>query len=71
MEIPKEELQQMLRNRGDDCKAELVEQQLPTRVDPVRHAERLRRIGIVPAEVLGGGAENPSANGRAFTPANQ
>jgi hypothetical protein len=52
MEIPKDQILQMLRNRGDYCKAELAEQQLPTRVDPDRHAVQLGRIGIGPQEIL-------------------
>ena len=53
MEIAKDQLLEMLRDRGDYCKAELVEQQLPTWVDPDQHAGQLGRIGIVPQAILG------------------
>lgn len=46
MEIPKDRLVKMLRERGDHCKAELVEQQLPTTVDLERDADHLWRIGL-------------------------
>jgi hypothetical protein len=48
--IPKDQVLRVLREQGDDCKAELVEQQLPTMIDPERHAEQLRRVGISASE---------------------
>ncbi len=59
MEIAKDQLLQMLRDRGDYCKAELAEQQLPTHVDPDRHADRLGRIGILPQEIVDRGPDHP------------
>jgi hypothetical protein len=52
MEIAKDQLLQMLRDRGDYCKAELLDQQLPTHVNPDQHAAQLERIGVVPREVV-------------------
>jgi hypothetical protein len=52
MHISKEQLVKRLHDRGDFCRAELVEQQLPTRVDLDEHAEQLRRIGLAPEEIL-------------------
>jgi len=57
MEIPKDQLVKMLRDRADYCKAELVEQQLPSQVDFDQHADRLRRLGIAPQELLKGRTE--------------
>jgi hypothetical protein len=54
MEIPKEQILQMLRDRGDNDQAQQADQQLPDRVDPDQHGDLLGRIGIDPGELLGG-----------------
>ncbi len=56
MEIAKDQILRMLRERGDYCKAELAEQQLPTTVDPDQHAAQLTRIGLVPQEIVEAGS---------------
>ncbi len=56
MEIPKDQILQMLRDRGASGKAQLAEQQLPDQVDPDQHADLLERIGIDPQKILGGGS---------------
>lgn len=52
MEIPKDEILQMLCDRGDDSKAQLAKQQLPDHVDLDHHADMLRHIGVDPYELL-------------------
>ncbi len=54
MEIPKEQILQMLRDRGDHDKAQQADQQLPEQVDPEQHGDLLGRIGLDPSEILGG-----------------
>jgi hypothetical protein len=54
MEIPKEQILQMLRDRGDHDKAQQADQQLPDQVDPEQHSGLLGKIGIDPGEILGG-----------------
>ena len=54
MEIPKEQILQMLRDRGDHDKAQQADQQLPEKVDPEQHSDVLGKIGIDPSEMLGG-----------------
>ncbi|MEA2211374.1 MAG: hypothetical protein QOF83_1322 [Solirubrobacteraceae bacterium] len=54
VEIPKEQILQMLRDRGDQDQAEQADQQLPDQVDPEQHSDLLGRIGIDPGKLLGG-----------------
>jgi hypothetical protein len=54
MEIPKEQILRMLRDRGDHDKAQQADQQLPDQVDPERHEVLLGKVGIDPGEILGG-----------------
>ncbi len=56
VEIPKEQILQMLRDRGDHGQAEQAGQQLPDQVDPEPHsgANLLGQVGIDPGELLGG-----------------
>ncbi len=54
MEIPKEQILQMLRDRGDHDQAQQADQQLPNQVDPEQHSDLLGKIGINPSEILGG-----------------
>lgn len=51
MEIPKDRLLKILRDRDDDGKAQLAEQQLPDKVDLDKHADHLARIGIGHADL--------------------
>ncbi len=53
MQIPKEQILQMLRDRGDGDKAQQADQQLPDQVDTDKHGDLLKQIGIDPGE-LGG-----------------
>jgi hypothetical protein len=54
MEIPKEQILQMLRDRGNHDQAQQADQQLPDQVDPEQHAGLLGQLGIDPGEILGG-----------------
>lgn len=54
VEIPKEQILQMLRDRGDHQQAQQADQQLPDQVDPEQHGGLLGQIGIDPREMLGG-----------------
>jgi hypothetical protein len=56
MQIPKDQILQMLRDRGDHDKAQQADQQLPDQVDPEQHSDLLGKIGIDPSEILGGAA---------------
>jgi hypothetical protein len=55
MEIPKEQILKLLRERGQDDKVTEADQQLPDQVDPEQHADLLSKLGIDPKELLGGG----------------
>lgn len=54
MEIPKEQILQMLRDRGNHDQAQQADQQLPDKVDPEQHGDLLKQFGIDPSELLGG-----------------
>jgi hypothetical protein len=54
MEIPKEQILGMLRDRGQDDKVSQAEQELPDKVDPEQHGDLLSRFGLDPKELLGG-----------------
>ena len=53
MEIPKDKILALLRERGDDDKAAQAEQELPDTVDHEEHADLLQKHGIDPKDVLG------------------
>lgn len=54
MQIPKEQILQMLRDRGEHDRAQQAEQKLPDQVDPEQHSDLLSQIGIDPGKILGG-----------------
>lgn len=54
MEIPKDQILQMLRDRGDHDKAQQADEQLPDKVDHEEHSDLLGKLGINPSELLGG-----------------
>ncbi len=56
MEIPKEQILQMLRDRGDHDQAQQADQQLPDQVNPDQHGELLSQIGVDPRDISGGAA---------------
>ncbi|HEY7620078.1 MAG TPA: hypothetical protein VH834_09915 [Solirubrobacteraceae bacterium] len=53
MEIPKDKIVAMLKDRGEDDKAEQAEQELPDTVDHEEHADLLEKHGIDPKELVG------------------
>ena len=54
MEIPKEQILEMLRKRGDQDKAEQADRELPDQVDPEQHAGILDKLGLDPKDLMGG-----------------
>jgi len=54
MQIPKDKIIQMLRERGADDKVQQAEQELPDQVDPEQHKDQLQKLGIDPQDLLGG-----------------
>lgn len=58
MQIPKEQILEFLRSRGDNDKASQAEDELPDQVDTDRDAGLLQKFGIDPGDLvskLGGG----------------
>jgi hypothetical protein len=54
MQIPKEKILDLLRERGADDKVQQAAEQLPEQVDPEQHREQLEKLGINPDDLLGG-----------------
>ncbi len=55
MEIPKDTIINLIRERVGGGKAEQADRELPDQVDPDRDGRLLQRFGIDPKELLGGG----------------
>jgi hypothetical protein len=58
MQIPKEQILEFLRSRGDQDKASQAEGELPNQVDTEKDAGLLQKFGIDPGDLvsqLGGG----------------
>jgi hypothetical protein len=53
MEIPKDKILELLRQRGDDDKAQQADRELPDKVDPERDRGILDQLGIDPQDLLG------------------
>jgi hypothetical protein len=53
VEIPKDQILQLLRDRGDHDKADQADQQLPDQVDPEQHSDLLKKLGINPSDLPG------------------
>ena len=53
MEIPKDKIIELLKERGDHDKAANAEQELPDKVDHEEHAGVLEKHGLDPKELLG------------------
>jgi hypothetical protein len=53
MEIPKDKIIELLKERGEDDKAAQAEQELPDQVDHEEHSNLLERHGIDPKDALG------------------
>jgi hypothetical protein len=63
MEIPKDKILELLRERGAEDKAAKADQELPAQVDPERDRGVLEQIGIDPQDLFGqlGGIGDGSA----------
>jgi len=55
MEIPKDAILKLIRERLGGEKADEADRELPDKVDPDQHADLLSRFGVDPKELLGGG----------------
>ena len=53
MEIPKEQVLELLRNRGENDKADQAQGELPDQVDPERDRGILEKLGIDPGDLAG------------------
>jgi hypothetical protein len=53
MEIPKEKILDLLKQRGENDKAEQADQELPDKVDPDRDRGILEKLGIDPQDLTG------------------
>jgi hypothetical protein len=53
MEIPKDKVLELLRERGDHDKAEQADKELPDQVDHEQHSDQLQKYGIDPKELAG------------------
>jgi hypothetical protein len=53
MEIPKDQILELLKSRGDDQKADQASGELPHTVDTDQHGDLLSKYGIDPKELLG------------------
>jgi hypothetical protein len=53
VEIPKDQILQLLRDRGDHDKAQQADQELPDKVDSEQHGDLLGKFGIDPSDLLG------------------
>jgi hypothetical protein len=54
VEIPKDQILQMLRDGGNHNQAQHADQHLPDQVDSEQHKDLLGELGINPGEILGG-----------------
>jgi hypothetical protein len=54
VEIPKDKIIDLLRERGADDKVAQAQQELPDQVDTEQHKDQLDRLGVDPKDLLGG-----------------
>jgi hypothetical protein len=52
MEIPKQQILDLLREQGKDDQVGEADQQLPDQVDPEQHAGLLEKFGLNPADLI-------------------
>jgi hypothetical protein len=53
MQIPRDQILELLRSRGENDKASQAEGELPDQVDTEKDAGLLRKLGIDPGDILG------------------
>jgi hypothetical protein len=66
MEIPKDKIIDLLRQKGADDKVAQAQQELPDQVDTDQHAGLLQKFGLDPADLLkmfAGGGEGGGLGG--------
>lgn len=54
MQIDKQQIIELLRNRGDQQQAEQAQTELPEQVDTDQHGDLLSKFNVDPQELLGG-----------------
>jgi hypothetical protein len=54
MELPKDKIIALLRERGENDKADRANDELPDQVDTDKHGDLLDKLDIDPGSVLGG-----------------
>ena len=64
MEIPKDKILELLRERGQSGEAEQAERELPDQVDPERDAGLLGRFGLEPQDLLPMAVDIPGLKGK-------
>jgi hypothetical protein len=67
MQIPKEQILELLRSRGQDDKAQQADGELPDQVDTEQHAGMLQKFGLDPGDLvgmLGGGGGGGGLGGK-------
>ena len=68
MQIPKEQILQLLQQQGDQGKAQQADQELPSQVDTEQHAGLLQKLGIDPQQLIaqftGGGGGGGGLGGK-------
>ena len=67
MQIPKEQILELLRSRGQDDKAQQADGELPDQVDTEQHAGMLQKLGLDPGDLvgmLGGGGGGGGLGGK-------
>jgi hypothetical protein len=55
MEIPKDKILELIRERVGGDRANEAASELPDQVDPEKHADLLSKFGLDPQELLSGG----------------
>ena len=53
MQIPKDQILDMLRDQGKDDQVDQARQELPDQVDPEQHAGLLQKFGLDPQDLIG------------------
>lgn len=53
MQIPKDQILELLRSRGQHDQAQQADAELPQQVDPQEHAGMLERFGLDPQALIG------------------
>jgi hypothetical protein len=52
VQIPKDQILDLIRSRGDDAQAQQASQELPDQVDPEQHSGLLSKFGIDPQDLI-------------------